>query len=254
MRTEFTSENLKWIAMGTMAVDHAACLVEKSGLFPGGSGVLLESAMRLVGRMAFPLFAFMVVEGFLYTRDWRRYGVRLAVLAVLSEIPFNLVAGGSLFYPAEQNTVFTLLFGLLAVKACDWALRGSEPGTGNRAAERGRGAGQPMPPMVWIVLAAILFSAAAQLLRTDYGAAGVILILVLYFYRGNPPMRLGGGCMILLCMYMDLYALAAAIAFYFINRYNGERGRRLGYGPYVFYPGHLLVIYGLGVILHGFNI
>lgn len=241
MRTHFTSSDLKLIAMGTMAVDHTAVFmiyVNGYGEFP----VLKEigTAMRLFGRVAFPLYAFMLVQGFLYTKDWLRYLERLAVLAVISEIPFNLVASGCVFYPEGQNTVWLLLIGLLALKGIS-AAEGIPAGAEGISAEaRGRR----------FFLQALILAvavAAAEITRADYGAFGVLFILTLYLFRQRPAERFFSGACILLLMEGTFYGLAAWIAFFFINRYNGERGRNLGRLPYLFYPAHLLIIYAAGV-------
>ena len=117
-----------------MVIDHAAVgLIEQSELASGVAWSLCGTAMRLVGRVAFPLFAFMIAEGAAHTRDRRWYALRLLLLAVISEIPFDLVAGGTWLFPADQNTVFTLLLGLLAVWAGDLICgTGSGVSYGNR--------------------------------------------------------------------------------------------------------------------------
>ena len=116
MKVRFSAEQLKNIALVSMVIDHAAVgLIEQSELTSGAAWSLCGTAMRLVGRVAFPLFAFMIAEGAVHTRDRRRYALRLLLLAVISEIPFDLVAGGTWLFPVDQNTVFTLLLGLLAV-------------------------------------------------------------------------------------------------------------------------------------------
>ena len=91
----FSAEQLKNIALVSMVIDHAAVgLIEQSELASGAAWSLCGTAMRLVGRVAFPLFAFMIAEGAVHTRDRRWYALRLLLLAVISEIPFDLVAGG----------------------------------------------------------------------------------------------------------------------------------------------------------------
>ena len=108
----FSAEQIKNIALVSMVIDHAAVgLIEQSELASGVAWSLCGTAMRLVGRVAFPLFAFMIAEGAAHTRDRRWYALRLLLLAVISEIPFDLVAGGTWLFPADQNTVFTLLLG-----------------------------------------------------------------------------------------------------------------------------------------------
>ena len=121
MKVRFSAEQLKNIALVSMVIDHAAVgLIEQSELASGAAWSLCGTAMRLVGRVAFPLFAFMIAEGAAHTRDRRWYALRLLLLAVISEIPFDLVAGGTWLFPADQNTVFTLLLGFLAVWADLW--------------------------------------------------------------------------------------------------------------------------------------
>ena len=108
MKVRFSAEQLKNIALVSMVIDHAAVgLIEQSELASGAAWSLCGTAMRLVGRVAFPLFAFMIAEGAAHTRDRRRYALRLLLLAVISEVPFDLVAGGTWLFPADQNTVFT---------------------------------------------------------------------------------------------------------------------------------------------------
>ena len=155
-----------------MVIDHAAVgLIEQSELASGAAWSLCGTAMRLVGRVAFPLFAFMIAEGAAHTRDRRRYALRLLLLAVISEIPFDLVAGGTWLFPADQNTVFTLLLGLLAVWAGDLICgTGSGVSYGNRekTGDGGRKAvGQRRFPLEYEryirVLAAVPFGLASLL-------------------------------------------------------------------------------------------
>ena len=75
--------------------------------------------MTWVGRLAFPIFAFQIAEGFLHTSNFRKYAVRLLIFGLVSEVPFDLVYGSTMLYPFHQNVMFTLLLGLLAVKALD---------------------------------------------------------------------------------------------------------------------------------------
>ena len=74
---------------------------------------LLSSQMWLthVGRLAFPIFAFLAVEGYFHTRSFKRYALRMLLFAVLSEVPFDLMYGGTVFYPVHQNVIWTLLLG-----------------------------------------------------------------------------------------------------------------------------------------------
>ena len=230
MPARYSSEKLKKIAMGTMALDHgAAAIIYLHGLneypFLGELGL----AMRLIGRMAFPLYAFLLVQGFLYTKIRKKYAARLGIFALISEIPFDLVAFGQVFDPGAQNTLFTILAGLLSLEAVA------------RYQETGRAAA---------LLAAGVWIAAAALLHADYGVMGVLFILTLYVFRDRPAERMVFGGAVLFFLSRDLYALASWIAFFFVNRYNGERGKPMGYVPYVFYPAHLLILYTAGELIY----
>ena len=244
-----------------MAIDHAAVgLIEQSGLASDTAWSLCGTAMRLVGRVAFPLFAFMIAEGAVHTRDRRRYALRLFLLALISEIPFNLVAGGTWLFPADQNTVFTLLLGLLAIWAGDLICgSGAEPACGNRKKVRNRDSSgrieverRPIPAgyeRYVRVLAAVPFGLVAYYLKTDYDLLGVMLIVILYTLRTEPQLRTAVCGTLLFYMYMNFYGIAACVAISLINRYNGEKGGGSGKFFYAFYPLHLLVIWGIKTVV-----
>ena len=240
MSGRLTSGQLKMIAMGTMFIDHAAAaIIFGSGL--NEMSPLVENigiAMRLVGRMAFPLYAFLLVQGFLWTRDWSRYVTRMSVFALISEIPFNLMVAGEIWYSRAQNTIVTLLIGLICMKMLE-AVSENKSGFGGKILG--------ISLAVWTVAAAMF---AAELLRTDYGALGVLLIVVLFTFRHRPSELVVAGCLATALIYgFSMEVLFAWIAFFFISRYNGERGRKLGLMPYVFYPVHLLVVWLVGAII-----
>mgnify|MGYP001051873923 CR=1 FL=1 len=215
-----TSAALQIAALLTMLVDHLGY-----ALFPG------EDWMRMIGRLSFPLFAFMLSEGFINTKNRRNYVGRLAVFALLSEIPYRLFArhslsGGSMF----SNIFYELLLIFLALACLELA-------------EKQR------KYLVLGSIAALAVAVSAELLSTMYGAYGVLMAIGFYVFRKRP--WAGQLCLILLtavyCLYkgswFQIYAAAAAIPLFF---YNGQRGRRLPrYFGYVFYPAHLLLIYGV---------
>ena len=237
MSGRLTSGQLKMIAMGTMFIDHAAAaIIFGSGL--NEMSPLVENigiAMRLVGRMAFPLYAFLLVQGFLWTRNWSHYVMRMAVFALISEIPFNLMVAGEIWYSRAQNTIVTLLIGLICMKMLE-AVSEGKSGFGGKILG--------ISLAVWTIAAAMF---VAELLRTDYGALGVLLIVVLYTFRHRPSELVVAGCPATALIYgFSMEVLLAWIAFFFISRYNGERGRKLGLVSYVFYPVHLLAVWGIG--------
>ena len=126
IKTKMTGSALKWIAILTMLIDHmAAALLDPlvyGGYYGKMHGLFFGSASqstfiwymigRFIGRLAFPIFCFLLVEGITHTRDIKKYGARLALFALISEIPFDLALLGSLSFDA-QNVFFTLLFGIV---------------------------------------------------------------------------------------------------------------------------------------------
>ena len=230
MKSGYTAWDLKKIAIAAMISDHAAVsLLYWTGLCKSLYGNGVYTAMRLIGRMAFPLYAFLIVQGFFYTKNVKYYRMRLLLLALASEIPYNLVAGHSFFYPQGQNILFLFFTAVLCMGVLEQ---------------------QDMQPFGKL---AVLLSACAAvfILRPDYGLGGLIFILILYFFRGDPLKRVWAGCIVLLLMYRNDSGLASCIAFFFINRYNGEKGKDMGYLPYAVYPLHMLLLAALGEVFYG---
>lgn len=224
---------LKWIAVVTMAIDHAgACFLEVFALnvwggspfgerFTGSFQEILEIDMilRYIGRVAFPIFCFLLVEGFLHTRNVKKYAVRLGIFALISEIPFDLALHLRPFAWENQNVYFTLFLGLLTI----WFMKTY---------------GETLPVRIVGLAGGALL---AELLHTDYGAFGVGLIAVLYLLRNN---RLWQCVLGALCC---VWEYTAPLAFVPVYLYNGERGRQPKWFFYWFYPAHLLLYYVIGM-------
>lgn len=222
-----SGSHLKLLAVLSMLADHLAVFYWydmpwcQTALFSiGQHAVTPYMLLRMVGRIAFPLFAFLIVEGFLHTRSRKRYGINLAVFAILSEIPWNLVHTGTLLCP-RQNVFFTLLLGYLGLCAIEY-FKGRK-GT--------------------MVAALLGLFAVSYFLRADYGCFGYGFILLLYALREQRILQAVIGCCVLPSRWI------AGLAFIPINMYNGERGFVRGpiwkYAFYLFYPLHLLVIWWL---------
>ena len=96
------SFQLKWIAIITMLIDHVGAI-----FFPG------NLVFRYVGRIAFPIFCFQLVEGFFHTRNIEKYMLRLGIFAIISEIPYDLAFRGNILDFEHQNVFFTLFLGIL---------------------------------------------------------------------------------------------------------------------------------------------
>ncbi len=209
---------LKIIALVTMLIDHTG-----AALFPQ------LSWMRLVGRMAFPIYCFLLVEGAFYTRNIRRYLVQMFVFAAISEVPFDLaLMNGRLPYMKHQNVFFTLAIGVLMIWIC-------------------RTIRERMTEPAATVLAILVFCGAcilAEVLEVDYHAKGILMIGAFYFFRQQPYMKYFAVVMIL--FYMGGKEPAAALTLLLIDMYNGKRGSQptaLKYAFYVIYPLHLTILY-----------
>ncbi|MBO4290385.1 MAG: hypothetical protein J5898_00600 [Lachnospiraceae bacterium] len=314
-----TGTALKLIAIIAMFIDHFAAIYLE-GLIETKSPAALEGAdmmqwyvqhpsilvllmimivMRLIGRFGFPIFAFLIVEGFEHTHSVARYACNLAIFALISEIPFNLGFQSRLFAPIYQNVFFTLLLGLL----CIWVIR--ELGESEKTFRvlcllrypaaavggayavflllRDTMAGAFIPDSIsnhifiyligaavalvvvmlvgrnWneqqkkqfavTILALIFFSGIAELIKTDYGAGGVLTIGILYLLRRRKMLAFSMACLELTVMsIMEITAFFMLIP---IAKYNGSRGKKINkYLFYAFYPVHILLIYLLTLMLH----
>lgn len=149
------SLHLKLLAVVTMLIDHMGFT-----LFPHAVW------MRAVGRLAFPIFCFLIAEGCAHTHDKKRYAGRLLLFAVLSELPFNLMCSGQWLSWNYQNVLWTLLIGALVCWAMDWAR--TRPEMWRR-----------LPADAAIAVGFIL----GQVCSTDYGGWGVLLVTLFYLTR-----------------------------------------------------------------------
>lgn len=201
---------LKMIAMASMAVDHAGYV-----LFPQ------HRILRYIGRLAFPIYCFLLVEGLFHTRDVKKYLGRLFVFSLISEIPYDLAFYGTIFYPQKQNVFLTLFLGLLLI-----AFLQRE----GRALLR--------------LLAAGCCISVAWWLGTDYGGFGIMMILCFYLFREREVAKCLSFSAVTLLMRNSIqnYAILAMVP---IGLYNGERGPGMKYGAYLFYPIHLLALYAI---------
>lgn len=179
----------------------------------------------------------MLAEGFSHTKNVRRYLCRLFFLAVISEIPFDLAEEGRLFFPGHQNTVWTLLLGLVMLLVIDRIRKRAS--LDYRLAALCRFA------------VMIGFALVSQLLRFDYAFFGIICIGVMDMLR---PRILPAGFWGIFCLNLDFQpdrifgSITAFLALIPLALYNGEKGRlNLKYLFYIFYPAHLLL---LGLLAH----
>lgn len=206
-----------------------------------------HSWLTYIGRIAFPLFAFLVAEGFYHTTSRSAYLVRILLLAAISEIPFDLMRSGKLGDPGTQNVLWTLAFGLLAIIAVHFVKTRIDNVvvTGGAA-----------------VAAAAFTMYLADDLLTDYYGYGVLTVLLFYVMRGLRYERLGQlfGLILINVVWMNgavvtWYIGQTALTFplqsfalfslFFVWRYNGTRGPDntiLRSVSYAFYPAHMLIL------------
>jgi len=225
----FSAAGLKWLAMGTMLLDHIGAV-----LVWGPAYIWL----RMIGRLAFPIFCFLLAEGAAHTRSRIKYALRLLLCAVVTEPFFDFALFGSWFDPRHQNVLWTLLFGLLAVCLGDLRSR--------RWKSPLLSLGGQLVSLAVRVLALVAFARLAEGLGTDYGWYGVAMIAAFYHLRRFPWLALPAvGALTLLQGGLQVYAVAALLP---IGLYNGEKGRgsRWFYG---FYPAHLAVLGALAAFL-----
>ena len=217
---------LKLIAIATMLVDHVTKHVLVSIpacgtplYYVGKTGVSWLVIGESIGRTAFPIFAFLLVEGFVHTRDRWRYGRNLALFALISEVPFDLSRTLTPFDPTYQNVFVTLFVAYVALCAYEKFV--------DRPALR--------------AVCVLGLALASMGLACDYGPRGFALVLVFYVLRSNALAYTAVGSCIMLSTWRS------ALAFVPINLYSGKRGFVQGpvlkFAFYAFYPVHLLVLW-----------
>lgn len=241
----FTEDGLKNFACLMMFLQTVGIAVFENGLLRTGqytqeqfSQLLAEdgrmmmlagigSVLQLLGGMAVPIFAFLLVEGFLHTSDYRKYLLSLTVFAIISEVPYDLANYGRLFDLSGQNALFSMVVSLLML----YFLK--------RFAERGGAGGAFLK--VLIVLCAVIW---VSLLRAGFGLCIVLLAAIFYLGYSRNILKTFLGIIV------SLLYVTGPLAFYGIWCYDGTRENRLPkYTYYIFYPLHLLILWGISIIL-----
>ncbi len=230
---------LKWIAMVCMLIDHFGATVMLEALrrdaaffdagrvwYSTGTSIAYQSC-RFIGRIAFPIFCFMVVEGYTHTKHFWKYVLRIAVFSIVSEIPFDMAFNHSVLEFTSQNVGFTFLISLLTIHAYHMTLYH----TGFT----------PVLRMIFSMGILTLGILAGYLIHSDYGAFGVFCVLMLYLFRSKKNMQFAAGMLSFAVSYFPS-EIPALIAFLPLWFYNGEKGRGWKYLFYVFYPAHILIL------------
>lgn len=209
---------LKMIAIISMTIDHIGYI-----FLPGTP---YYSMARGIGRIAFPIFCFLIVEGFHHTKSPVNYLLRLFLFALISEVPFDLAFFGSTADWQHQNVFFTLALGL----ACLFCF-------------------EEMNTRKWFAIIFVLIFGAAYYIKCDYSVGGVLMICVFYLTAQSFGVQF---ILIALIMYMffgpaELYGLIALVLIYF---YNGKRGyNKAQWFFYMFYPLHLIILHFISLYI-----
>lgn len=206
---------LKMIAVISMLIDHIGYIFL--------TGQPAYPVFRAIGRIAFPIFCYLIVDGFHHTRSPRNYFTRLFLFSLISEIPFDLALFGQPFDWRHQNVFFTLTIGL----SCIFCL---EEMNNHRR---------------YGVLLVLLW-ALSYIIHCDYGLGGVLLICTFYLTEQSPWMRLIL-CSLILYLFFGVSEMYAVIALLLIAFYNKKKGPEAKMFFYWFYPIHLIVLYFIHV-------
>ena len=202
--------------------------------------------LTCIGRIAFPIFAFMIVEGYFHTSNLKKYIKRLLIFAVISEIPFNLALGSRLFYPIHQNVLWSFL---ISIGLIHWNEKTKEKAIWKR---------------VLVAISSVLIAYIVGIITfVDFYNAGILTVLVFYFFRQRKwwsyigqfvclyyiNVEMLGGLVYEIPMFDGIFylhrqglALLALIPIWFYHGKQGYHSKALQRVYYWFYPVHLLIL------------
>lgn len=235
-KMDLSAAALHILAMAFMLMDHLWAT-----LLPA------QEWLTCVGRIAFPIFAFMAVEGYFHTHNLKKYLLRMLIFAVISEVPFDLMYGGTWFYPVHQNVIWTLMMGLVGIHLMETVRKKKST-------------------FVYILVSAIvviLGGLLGTLSMVDYYGIGVLTVFIFYFFRGRKWWCLLGQMLTLYWVNVELLgglmypirlfgmefelcqqglALLALLPIWLYRGRQGYHSKSFQYFCYAFYPIHMLVI------------
>ena len=210
---------LKIIALVAMTMDHT------------GKVLFFDNTILInIGRIAFPLFAFQIVEGYHHTKNIKKYLFRLFLVAIIAQIPFGYLFGG-------LNTIFTLILGLLCILVYE--------------KERDK-------LISWAVI--ITIGISAMLLGFDYGLYGILMIILFHiFYKSKIKKSIAFTILVIIHFSLLTYLandfsllismFSTLTSLFFINMYNNKQGKPLKYLFYIYYPLHLYILWIISLII-----
>lgn len=213
---------LKYIAFASMLIDH----VNKALIYPYlNNGLLLKisNIFDVLGRIAFPLFAFFLVEGFFKTKNRKNYLLYLLIFGVISEVPFDMFTSGTFFNPRFNNMLFSLALSLITIWIID-VLKIKF---------------KKLPSIIWYISSfaiVAIMSFLSMLLAVDYDYHAIIIVYILYIFYQKPILSATIGYISII---KEIWSF---LGFGLILTYNGKRGKQSKILNYLFYPVHLLIL------------
>ena len=213
---------LKIIAMISMIFDHVGDMFFTDLLWP-----------RMIGRLAMPLFSFCIAEGYSHTRDKNKYLSRMFIFALVSEVPFDLAFTGKVDL-AHQNIMLTYFISILSLVLFDLI-------RGKRSEETGK---YRVGRTILGIIEVIGMAGVALLVAADYTVFAVISVFLFYVLKDTKSViRDASGVGFLAVTRTMGFYCTTGLSIIPLLLYNGKKGRGLKWLFYVFYPGHLLVLY-----------
>ena len=240
MKRGISQEGLKLFACVTMLCDHVGHAIVYPMTQESALMAEVYLLLRIIGRLAFPIYCFLLWEGFCHTHSRVRYALRLAAGALLAELPYDLMVSGT-FSWENQSVMVTLLLGFAALMVMEQI---GNPG--------------------WKAVSAIPFALAATWARCDYGWVGILLIALFALSRAysNRNFIRGAGMLLLfhqmpgsVLMFGQLaipVQALGALSMLFIANYDGRKqtqSKVVQLGFYLFYPVHMLVLWLISLLL-----
>lgn len=221
---------LKYIAFISMLIDHTNNALITPMLNGKGALLYISNAFSIIGRIAFPIFMFFLIEGFFKTRNRKKYLASLLIFGLISEVPFDMFVSRSFFEPNWNNMMFTLALCLGVIWLID-SLRAKLKST-----------------LLWLIASLPILGIScfiATWLSLDYDYHAVLVAYIFYIFRQKPIIGAGLGYISII---KELWSI---LGFGLTLTYNGDRGRQYKWLNYAFYPVHLLI---LGILRFYLNI
>ena len=226
----FSGAQLKYIAFLSMLADH----VNKALIYPflSGEGILqrISDAFDILGRIAFPLFAFFLVEGFFKTGNRKKYLASLLIFGIISEIPFDMALSGVFFEPNSNNIMFTLALMLITI----WTIDILKEKMQNMSK-------YTWYPVSFVIVGIMCIISMVTGLDYEYHAIMIGYLFYIFYNKRVFAIFLG-----YLAIFKEVWSL---LGFSLILTYNGKRGKQNKLFNYCFYPVHLLILGILRIFL-----